>query len=115
MLIATRIAVEAARMENAKAENAVEVLEIHTFKPFDNEGVKIAAKNKKVIITVEDNSGILSEKVAAALSGESHLKTFSFKFPDEFTHFSGSQKYLFQVYGITAENICAKISELLSG
>jgi transketolase len=112
--ITTRIAMEAAKTINSADKGTVEVLEIHTFKPFDYDGVRLAADGKKVIITIEDNSGALSEKVCSALAGISKFRSFAFKFPDEFTHVSGKQQYLLGLYGMTTEGVCKKIKELLA-
>ena len=108
----TKIALDAANELN-KDEDVVEVLEIHTFKPFDNDAVKNASTGKKVIVTIEDNNGALEEKVAAALAGTGSQRFISFKLPDQFTHVSGTRDYLFSSYGITPDNICKRIREAL--
>ena len=99
------IAVEATKRLNAENKNTVEVLEVHTFKPFDYDGIVASAEGKKIIVTVEDSSGALAEKVSSALIGKGRQKFISFKLPDKFTDVSGSKEYLLERYGISVSNI----------
>jgi transketolase len=107
--ILTKVALEVADMLNKEEKNTVEVLEIHTFKPFDHSAVISSAKGKELVITIEDDTGALAEKVATALAGKEIQHFLSFKLPDEFTHVSGTTEYLFKSYGISASDIYRKI------
>ncbi len=107
--VVTGTALEAARVLNA------EVLEIHTFKPFDEEAVRKEAKGKSVIATVEDCTGALEERVAKALAGAgSEYKPLAFKFPDQFTHISAKSEYLLEHYGISANNIVEQVKKAMA-
>lgn len=110
--ILTRVALELAEMMNRKKSNTAEVLEVHTFKPFDNDAVRASANGKKLVITIEDNTGAFSEKVAAAIAGHGSFHFVAFKLPDDFTHVSGTRDYLFEHYGITASSMHDKIKGL---
>ena len=110
--VVTRAALDAAKSINAK-DDVAEVLEMHTIKPFDNESIKKAAEGKRLIVTVEDSTGALEEKVARALIdvGGPH-KMLSFKLPDQFTHIAAKSEYLLEHYGISAKNIADQINKV---
>lgn len=105
----TSVALEVAENLNVTRE-VVEVLEIHTFKPFDDETVRDEADGKKVIITVEDNNGALEERTAMSLvsTGQKH-KFLSFRAPDRFAHTAGDSTYMLKSYGISSQNIIEHI------
>ena len=110
----TKEALEVAEILNAK-DNVVEVIEMHTFKPFDYESVIDAAEGKKLVITVEDNNGALEEKVAnALLKAKTRSGFISFKIPDQFTHVSAKQDYILQSYGISPDNIINQIRTVMT-
>lgn len=87
-----------------------EILELHTLKPFDSEAVKKAASGKRLIATIEENTGYLFSNVAMALSStEQHAILLPFALPDKFLHVSGSRDYLLQQCSLDAENIYKSI------
>ena len=107
----TKIALDVSKLLNIHNE-VVEVLEIHTFKPFDEETVRNEADGKDLVITIEDNNGALEEKVAKALFGARiRTKFLSFKAPDQFTHISATTEYLLESYGISAKNIVKHVNQ----
>lgn len=111
--IVTKTALEVANKFNHKKNKTVEVLEIHTFKPFDYGSIAKSATGKKLVISIEDNTGALYEKVAVAIGGAEKQKVMSFKVPDEFTHMSGTREHLFDSYGITTAEICKRIQKVI--
>ena len=111
--VVTKVALEVAKSLNLRREVA-EVLEMHTFKPFDDQSVVNSAQNKKLVITIEDNNGALEERVAKALVGNGiKTKFMSFSVPDQFTHIAAKQDYLMNSYGISYNNIIARIKSVL--
>ncbi len=105
----TNTAVEIAKKINTDKADTAEVLEIHTFKPFDHNGVMYSAEGKKLVVTIEDNTGALAEKVASTVAGREKQKFLQFKFPDKFTDVSGSKEYLLKRYGLSETDIYNKI------
>ncbi len=110
--ILTRAAMELADMLDKDGES-VEVLEIHTLKPFDYSAVISAAEGKSLILTIEDSTGALFDKVACAIIGM-NSKVLKFSLPDEFVHVSGSRDYLLDKFGLTAKKMYEKVKEVIS-
>ena len=109
----TKVALEVAQSLNLRRE-VVEVLEMHTFKPFDDQSIVNSAQNKKLVITIEDNNGALEERVAKALVVNGINTTLTaFKVPDQFTHVAAKPDYLMNYYGISSNNIIAMIKRVL--
>ncbi|MDE1860601.1 MAG: hypothetical protein KGH72_02675 [Candidatus Micrarchaeota archaeon] len=111
--IVTKTALEVAGMLNSEDDGIAEVIEIHTFKPFDSEAVRSAAKGKDIVATIEDNTGALENKVAVSIAGLQEQKFISFKLPDQFTHISGTKEYLFEAYGMGPRDVFNRIKGLL--
>ena len=111
--VVTKLALEVAKSLNLRRDVA-EVLEMHTFKPFDDESVINSAQDKKLVITIEDNNGALEERVAKTLVGNDIKTTFvSFSVPDQFTHIAAKPDYLMNSYGISYNNIIARVKSVL--
>ncbi len=110
--IMTRAAMELADMLD-KEKGSVGVLEIHTLKPFDYPAIISAAEGKRLIVTIEDSTGALFDKVASSVTGMD-LKIIKFSLPDEFVHTAGSRDYLLDKYGLTARKMYEKIKEVVS-
>ena len=109
----TGVAIAVAEKLNAKKDIA-EVLEIHTFKPFDDETIREEAEGKKVVVTIEDNNGALEDKVANALiNTHKSYKFMSFGTPDQFAHTAGRSAYMLELYGITSQKVIERIMEVL--
>ena len=109
------IAVEAAK-DLATQGVTCRVLSMHTLKPLDEEAVRKAAQETQAIITVEEHSvhGGLGEACAAILMQQgAHVPFKIVGFPDEHM-VSGSQKELFNHYGISSNGLAETARQLLS-
>ena len=111
--LVTKLALEVSEILNSRNEIA-EVLEIHTFKPFDDETVKKEAEGKRLVVTIEDNNGALEERVAISLVNTNGKSKFlSFKVPNQFAHISAKSDYILGSYGINTPNITNQIKRAL--
>ncbi len=108
----TKQAIETAQMLE-KEGTSCEILDMHTLKPFDDKSVINSARNKKLVVTVEENSGGLASMVAQTLSSIGGPKQLQFKLPDEFSHLSGSREYLLNNYGLNPSKMAAKIKKAI--
>ncbi len=95
-----------------KNKISARIISMHTVKPIDKVVILKAAKQTKVIVTVEEHNiiGGLGSAVSEVLA-ESKLKV-NFKrlgVPDEYPHVLGSQKYLRDTYGFSAKKIVKEI------
>ena len=108
-IIATGVTVaeslKAQRVLKEKGIN-VRVLDVHTIKPLDEETILRAAKESKVIFTVEDHSiiGGLGGAVCELLSEKFPKKVIRIGIKDEFGQ-SGKWDELMKYYGIDCEGI----------
>lgn len=96
--------------------NGVEasLVNIHTIKPFDKDGVvgEVRKCGGKVLVCEESNMVCgLSEAVAGALVEEDGIKMSRVAIEDRFGQ-SGATAELLEAYGMTKENIAAKAMEL---
>lgn len=116
-IIATGIMVDEALKayeELSKEGISARIIDMHTIKPVDKEIIIKAAKETKGIITAEEHNviGGLGSAVAEVLA-ENHpalLKRVGIN--DTFGE-SGKPGELMEKYGLTAENIIAKVKEIL--
>lgn len=112
-LVATGLMVtptlEAAEALAEKGINA-EVIDIHTIKPIDSELLaKSAAKTGKVVTVEEHNIiGGLGSAVAEVLCEKAPVKMLRIGIEDKFGK-SGTPAALLEEYGLTKENIIAKV------
>jgi transketolase len=89
-----------------------EVVSFHTIKPLDSAHLKATSGRVKLIVTIEEHGliGGLGSAVAEWRSANnSATPLLSFGTPDEFMHEVGSQEYARAKYGLTPENIAARI------
>lgn len=86
---------------------------MHTIKPYDRETVVEMAKKCKVVVTAEEHSvtGGLYSATCEALAG-TDIKVAAVGVQDVFGQ-SGKPEELFKEYGLTAENIVKKATELI--
>lgn len=107
-------ALEAAKMLEADGISA-RVINIHTIKPLDEELILKAAKETKAIVTAEEHNviGGLGGAVSELLSEKYPTKVVKVGVNDVFGQ-SGPAVELLEKYGLTAENIAAKVKEALS-
>ncbi len=110
------VPVAAAAAELLAAEGVTcRVLSMHTIKPMDEEAVRRAAGETGAIVTVEEHSvfGGLGEACAAVLMQNGVGLPFKIVgFPDEHM-VSGSQKEIFNHYGISPDGLARAARELL--
>ena len=90
------------------------VVNCHTIKPFDVEGVQALAKAHGHIYTVEEHNviGGLGDAVADVLMGKVCCKFKKIGIYDQFGQ-SGKAADVLREYGLTADQIAAKIKETL--
>ena len=97
-------------------ENGVSasLVNVHTIKPFDKDGIVSAVKKcgGKVLVCEESNVICgLTEAVASSLVEENGIKISHVAIEDRFGQ-SGATAELLEAYGITKENIAKKAMEL---
>ena len=97
-------------------ENGVgaSLVNVHTIKPFDKEGIVSAVRKcgGKVLVCEESNMVCgLTEAVAGSLVEEDGIKISHVAIEDRFGQ-SGATAELLEAYGITKENIAKKAMEL---
>ena len=92
------------------------VLDMYCLKPFDSASVIEAAKNAKVVISVEEHSPIggLGSMVAQVVGANCPRKCITMALPDA-PVITGTSKEVFNHYGLTGEGIAAKAEEALNG
>ena len=102
------LALEAADILAAEGISA-EVINIHTFKPFDAELVVASAKKTGAIVTAEEHSikGGLGSAACEAVCERYPVPVLRVGVEDKFGR-SGQVPELLELYGLTAENITAK-------
>lgn len=102
--------------EQLEAEGIhVRLLNLHTLKPVDAEAICRAARETGGIVTAEEHSvigGVYSVVCEALIAGEASCKVLPVAVMDEFGQ-SGPAEELLTVYGLTADNIAAKVKKLL--
>lgn len=90
------------------------LVNVHTIKPFDKEGIVSAVRKcgGKVLVCEESNMVCgLTEAVASSLVEENGIKISHVAIEDRFGQ-SGATAELLEAYGITKENIAKKAMEL---
>ena len=101
--------------ELLKAKNiSARVLDMYCIKPIDEAAIIKAAKETKLILTVEEHvkRGGLGSMVAQVAAENAPVKVVSLGLPDE-PAIAGKSAQIFNYYGLDAEGIVKKISELL--
>ena len=101
--------------EALKAEGiSVRVVNIHTIKPIDADIITKASKETGAIVTAEEHSiyGGLGSAVAEVV-GENAPCPVKMVGTDSFGR-SGKPAELFEIYGLTAENLCKKVKEAIA-
>lgn len=93
----------------------VSVLDMYCVKPIDREAIIRAAKNAKVIISVEEHSpfGGLGSMVSQIVSEECPKKVINLALPDA-PVITGTSKEVFDYYGLNAQGIAKTVKENLS-
>lgn len=106
-------ALEAAKELEAEGIS-VRVINIHTIKPIDEEIIIKAAKETKFIVTAEEHNilGGLGDEVSRVVCENCPAKVVRIGVNDEFGK-SGPAVTLLKMFGLSKENIIAKIKENL--
>lgn len=106
-------ALEAAKHLETEGINA-RVIDIHTIKPIDRDIIIKAAKETGCIVTAEENTimGGFGSAVAEVVSSEYPVPVKMVGIMDKFGK-SGKPDELFELYGLTTENIMAKAIEAM--
>lgn len=102
----------------AKEGIETRVLSMHTLRPLDTEAVLAAARETRLILTVEEHSiiGGLGSAVAEVLA-EAGVDKVRFKrigIPPEFSPHIGSQDYMRARHGLTDEAIAKCVADMLT-
>lgn len=87
-----------------------------TVKPIDTETILSAAQKYDVIVTVEENNivGGFGSAVAEVLSANcTHAKLIRVGLEDTYSSIVGTQKYLRDHYGLSAEKIAQRVREAM--
>ncbi len=114
-IVATGLMVNEALEAAAVLENdgiSTRVVNIHTIKPLDKELICKCAKETGIIVTAEEHSviGGLGSAVAEAVTECCPVPVVKIGVNDEFGH-SGPAVDLLKEFGLSAENIVAKVKE----
>ena len=106
-----RPAKDAAALLKAQGISAT-VLDMYCVKPLDAEGLLKAAKDKKVVVTVEEHApfGGLGSMVAQVISANDPRKVINLALPDA-PVITGTSKEVFDHYGLNAEGIAATVAK----
>ena len=108
------LALEAADILAAEGISA-EVINIHTFKPFDAELVTASARKTGAIVTAEEHSikGGLGSAACEAVCERYPVPVLRVGVEDKFGR-SGQVPELLEIYGLTADNIAAKARQAIA-
>lgn len=111
-LMVTR-ALKAADILAAEGISAA-VVDVHTIKPLDEECILSYNGKVRAIVTAEEHfiTGGLGSAVAEVIAGKGGAKFDRVGVEDKFGQ-SGAPSVLFEKYGLTAENIAAKVRALI--
>ena len=92
----------------------VRVVDMYSIKPIDEKAIEAAVSDTACILTVEDHNTIggLGGAVSEYVTEHCPCKVLKMGMRDEFGR-SGSSADLFEMYGLTADSIAARIRELL--
>ena len=121
LLVATGVATTAA-LEASKrlAADGVRcrVLHVHTVKPLDSHAIVAAAREVRLVVTVEEHSviGGLGSAVLEALAdaGEAMPRVRRLGIGDEFAKHYGNQQELMDVWGINPQGIAGAVTDGLT-
>jgi len=108
-------AVEAGKLLKQKGINC-RVVSMHTIKPLDVEVIKKAAKETKIIFTLEEHSiiGGLGSAVAEFLAESNYKVKFKrLGVPDVYPKVVGTQIFLRDMFGLSPEKIAAEIKKFV--
>ena len=97
---------------------SVRLLSMHTIKPLDRDAVVAAAKQTKLVFTLEEHSvegglgGAVAEVMAELEPGHAPLKRIGLR--PEFNKVVGDQKYLKALHGLDEEGVMKTIQPIIT-
>ncbi len=91
------------------------VLNLHTLRPFDAEGLVAAARPASLVVTVEEHwrNGGLGGAVTEVLAEAAPTKVVRLGVPDRFVDEVGNQEHLVTHYDLTAEHVVSTVQTAL--
>ncbi|NJP67072.1 transketolase family protein [Streptomyces spiramenti] len=91
------------------------VLNMHTLRPLDTEGLLAAARPASLVVTLEEHwrSGGLGGAVAETLAEEAPTRVLRLGMPDKFVDEVGNQEHLVAHYDLTAERVVRAVRTAL--
>jgi transketolase len=106
--------IKAAEMIEKQKSKKVNIINAHTLKPFDTEGLIKYTKNSELVVTVEDHTivGGLGSIVSETLSEHSPKRVKRIGLNDVFPE-SGTPKDLYEKYNLNAKGIFKTITEVI--
>ena len=93
----------------------VNLISMHSIKPFDSDTIKEIIQNEKPIFTIEEHGiigglgSIVSEYIAESNKNPAFKR---FSLPDEYSHYVGSQKHIREKFRFTSKKIIKEIESL---
>lgn len=92
------------------------VLDMYCVKPLDKESLLNAARDKKLVVTVEEHSpyGGMGSMVAQVISANDPKRVINLALPDT-PVITGTSKEVFHHYGLDAEGIATVVQKALKG
>lgn len=108
-------ALEAAQLCEAAGID-VRVLSMHTVKPLDVEAIEQAARETRLLVSLEEHSlaGGLGGAIAEAMvDNNMGTRLLRLGMPSEPTYVVGSNEYLLKHYGLTPDGIARRIGQAL--
>ncbi|MCG3714301.1 transketolase family protein [Aliarcobacter butzleri] len=94
----------------------VDVISMHSIKPFDYKTLEQIISNKNYVFTIEEHSiiGGLGSIVSEYIAESKYNPIFKrFGLPDEYSHYVGSQFYIRNKFNFTVKKIIDSIGDLL--
>lgn len=107
----------AAAEELASEGIEVTVLNVHTLKPFDTEGLLTAADGASLVVTAEEHwlSGGLGSAVSEVLAEHAPARVTRIGVPDTFAGIVGDHEDLLAHFGLTGRGIAESVRRSLRG
>ena len=95
----------------------IDIVSIHTIKPFPYDVLEKIISTKRFIFTIEEHSliGGLGSVIAEYIAESNFNPIFKrFALPDEYSHYVGDQNYIRNKLGFTTKSILKKIFKLIN-
>lgn len=108
-------AIKAAELLELEGINT-EVINVHTIRPLDNEGIKMVIKDKKLLVSMEEHviagglGSAISEAIAMEVKKPPHLMI---GLPSDYSR-AGIYEEMLDYYGLTANKVAKSIKETLN-